>query len=124
MKRKLIKLAVSGCFFMLPFMGINYAQDGAGDDEISSFRPCLADSFEEALNQNERLRSRYESAGSEIQAQIRESWELRKERWDNLTDELKAAMMGKRQDRNALCDGSGIGRAGFRGRMGAGRRGR
>jgi hypothetical protein len=124
MKKMLIQLAVSGCFLVLPFMGINYAQDEAVDDESGSFRPCMANSFEEALDQNERLRFRYENAGSEVQAQIRESWEIRKERWDNFTDEQKAAIMAKRQDRNVLCDGSGIGRAGFRGRMGVGRRGR
>jgi hypothetical protein len=124
MKRMLVKLAVSGCFLVLPFMGTNYAQDGAVDNGLSSFRPCMANSFEEALDQNERLRFRYEGASSEVQTQIRESWKIRKERWNSFTDEQKAAVMGKRQDRKALCDGSGIGRAGYRGRMGVGRRGR
>jgi hypothetical protein len=116
------KLIVWGFLLTLPFMGIGYAQGRGAGAGPCSYGPCMANSFDEALEQNDRLRSRYEGAGSEVQGQIRERWELRKEKRDSLTDAQKVAILERRQERRAYCDGSGMGKSGLRGRMGGGRR--
>lgn len=60
----------------------------------------MANSFEEALEKNAKLRESYERASAAQQQQMHEHWQVTREKWDGMSDEEKAAMK-ERRDNNS-----------------------
>ena len=81
---------------MLSFVCFSYAEEKTETTEEVSFEP--ADSFEQALANNEALRTRYENADFDQQKKIQEHWQASKAKWDNMSDEEKAAFNAKIQE--------------------------
>ena len=96
-----IKLVIVFGILMLPITGKVYAKDKPVIPQASFYEDVTANSFEEALKNNERLRKRYETANAEQKQRMAESWQARKDRWDSLSDEEKAARKAKMEEHKA-----------------------
>jgi len=96
-----VKLAVFCGLLLLPFAGDSYAEDVLSTSEQNFSESGMANNFEEALAQNERLRERYEGASFEEQQQMQERWQELKEKWGSMSDKEKSAMKERMQERKA-----------------------
>ncbi len=115
------------CLLTVPFIGIGYAQDSNDDSLTSIIRNCPYNNFDEAVQKNERLRARYETANSEGKTMIRERWEQMKQNRDGSGVGQRAQAKKRLRIHKDTGAGNGIGAGGAnsRGAKGAGgRRGR
>lgn len=92
-----VKLAIVCGVLILPIAGRGYAEDEPTISKKDFYVAEMANSFEEALGKDERLRERYGAATPEQQQQMQERWQARKEKWDSMSDEQKEAMKEKMQ---------------------------
>jgi hypothetical protein len=86
-------IVLSVLMFFIPSVG--YAE---GEPNVYG---GMANSFEEALEKNVRLRERYEGVSTEQQLQMQERWQARLEKWNGMSDEEKEAMKERRANRSS-----------------------
>ena len=70
--KSVIKLVIVFSLLLLPVTGKGYAEDEPNVSETELYEEGMVNSFEEALEKNERLRERYESANAEQQQKMQE----------------------------------------------------
>jgi hypothetical protein len=118
-KNAAVKMAAILCLITVPFFGIGYAQDSNDDSLTSIIRNCPYNNFDEAVQNNERLRARYEVANPEGKEMIKERWEQMKQNRDGSGAGQKAQAKKRLQIHKDAGMGNGIGRGGVNGRGGA-----